>query len=124
MHKIIEYFSTCRKTVPNLIIAEVESLHPDDEKQKKFIIGAFSNKNWTKKLIIDKDKHSKGEGKASREGSYQSLTHTATNKTRTMSDSEVSSDEDDYDSEDDKESMMSFAEYKGRDEKEQFLKLK
>ena len=56
MHKIIEYFSDARHTVPNLIIAEVESLHPDDEKQRKFIIGAFSNKNWTKKLIIDKGK--------------------------------------------------------------------
>ena len=40
------------------------------------------------------------------------------------SDSEVSSEEGPYDDEDDKESMMSFAKYKSRDEKAQFLKLK
>ena len=61
-----------------------------------------------------------------REGSYQSVTQTVTNKTHTMSasDSEVSSEEGPYDDEDDKESMMSFAKYKSRDEKAQFLKLK
>ena len=50
MLKVLEYFQNCNRTVPSLILLELESLHEEDSNQKTFKIGAFSCKNWTKKL--------------------------------------------------------------------------
>ena len=46
--KLIEYFSKKKNHVPNMFLFELKS------KTEKFIVAAFSKKNWGRDLVVDR----------------------------------------------------------------------
>ena len=53
--KIIDYFNTKKKHIPNIIVLEAVVKKSSEKGYTKYIIAAFSKKSWNKDLLLNRE---------------------------------------------------------------------